>query len=283
MPDPDRFHLAGVMGWPISHSRSPLLHNYWFRQTGIKGTYVPLAIKPDVLEAAMRAMHPLGFSGCNVTIPHKQRAMEIVDELDDVATLIGAVSCVVVRDDGSLYGTNNDWIGFVGNLRHELPGWDPGSGPAAVIGAGGGARAVCYGLMRAGASEIRLVNRTEPRASAIASEFGGNIQVLPWGDRHDALKGAAMVVNTTSLGMVGQPDLDLRLDRLDPNAVAVDIIYTPLETAFLAAARARGNATVNGLGMLLHQGPPAWKLWFDADAVVTAEQRALLEESIVQG
>lgn len=272
--------MAGVMGWPVMHSRSPLMHNYWMEQQGLAGTYVFLAIKPGALAPALRALHPLGFSGCNLTIPHKLDAMTIVDEVDDVAHKIGAISCVVVRDDGSLFGTNNDWLGFVGNLKQHHPDWRADAGPIAVIGAGGGGRAVCYALLQLGATEIRLVNRTRKKAEAIAAEFGGPIQVLPWEDRHDALEGAAMAVNVTSQGMNGEPALDLRLDNLSTSALAADIIYTPLETPFLAAARERGNATLNGLGMLLHQGPPAWKLWFDVEPTVTAALRERMEQSI---
>jgi len=277
---PDRFLLAGVMGWPVMHSRSPMMHNYWFEQQGLAGTYVPLAIEPGTLDAALRALHPLRFAGCNLTIPHKQDAMDIVDEVDEVARRIGAISCVVVRPDGSLFGTNNDWLGFIGNLKQEAPGWRADARPAVVLGAGGGARAICYGLMQEGAPEIRLVNRTLERAQAIAEEFDGPIHALPWDQRHDALDGVATVVNTTSLGMVGQPTLDLRLDRLPKEALATDIIYTPLETPFLAAAREHGNRTVNGLGMLLHQGIPAWKMWFGIEPVVTPELREMMERSI---
>lgn len=280
MSHPDRFLLAGVMGWPVMHSRSPLLHNYWFRQHNLAGTYVPLGIRPEALAAALRALHPLGFAGCNLTLPHKQEAMKIVDEVDTVAKSIGAISCVVVRPDGSLAGTNNDCYGFVRSIRQEQPAWRADSGPSVVIGAGGGARAVCYGLMQAGATEIRLVNRAFARARKIAEEFGGPLKVMPWEQRHEALDDAAMVVNTTSQGMVGQSPLDIRLDKLPTQALVVDIIYTPLETPFLAAARKRGNPTVNGLGMLLHQGSPAWQAWFGIEPAVTSELRAMMEKTI---
>jgi len=280
MANPDRFLLAGVMGWPVMHSRSPLLHNYWFKQHGLTGTYVPLAIAPATLAAALRALHPLGFAGCNLTLPHKQAAMTVVDEVDALAKNIGAISCVIARPDGSLAGTNNDCYGFIENLRQSQPGWRADAGPVVVIGAGGGARAVCYGLAQEGAREIRVVNRSLARAQEIANNFGGPLKALPWEQRHDALDGAAMVVNTTSCGMVGQPALDLKLDKLSKNALAADIIYIPLETPLLAAARARGNPTVNGLGMLLHQGRPAWKAWFGIEPQVTAGLRALLEETI---
>ena len=268
------------MGWPVMHSRSPLLHNYWLARHELAGTYVPLAIRPEGLASALRALHPLGFAGCNLTIPHKQQAMEIVQEVDAVARSIGAISCVVVRADGSLAGSNNDCYGFIENLRQSRPGWRAGAGPAVVLRAGGGSRAVCSALAQAGAKEIRLVNRTLARAQGLARDFGGPISVLPWESRHEALDGAAMVVNTTSQGMTGQPALDIRLDSLPKGALAADIIYTPLETPFLEAARKRGNPTINGLGMLLHQGRPAWKAWFGIDVEVTPELRALMEKSI---
>ena len=268
------------MGWPVLHSRSPLMHNYWMEQQGLAGTYVFLEIKPGELEPALRALYPLGFSGCNLTIPHKLDAMTIVDEVDDVAKKIGAISCVVVGKDGSLFGTNNDWLGFLGNLKQQEPSWRADAGPIAVIGAGGGGRAVCHALLREGAGEIRLLNRTREKAETLAAEFGGPFNVLPWEERHDALEDVAMVVNVTSQGMVGEAALDLRLDKLPAGALAVDIIYTPLETPFLAAARARGNRTINGLGMLIHQGPAAWKRWFDVEPAVTAELRQLMEQSI---
>jgi len=280
MTESKRFLLAAVMGWPVMHSRSPLMHNYWFQQLGLAGTYVPLAIEPGKLAPALRALHPLGFSGCNLTIPHKEDAMSIVDEVDEVARVIGAISCVVVRRDGTLFGTNNDWFGFIDNIKQEQPEWRADSGPIAVIGAGGGSRAVCYGLLREGATEIRLVNRTRQRADAIAAQLGSHIRVLPWEERHDALDGVAMAVNTTSQGMVGQASLDIALDRLPTAALVADIIYIPLETPFLAAARARGNSTVNGLGMLLHQGRPAWKMWFGIEPEVTDELRERMERSI---
>jgi shikimate dehydrogenase len=268
------------MGWPVMHSRSPMMHNYWFRKHRLAGTYVTLAIRPEHLAGALRGLHPLGFAGVNVTIPHKQEAMKIVDEVDALAKSIGAISCVVVRPDGSLAGTNNDCYGFIQAIRQEQPGWRADAGPIAVIGAGGGSRAVCYGLAQEGAREIRLVNRTLERAKGIAAQLGGPIVALPWDERHDALEGAAMVVNTTSQGMVGNAALDLKLDKLPRNALAADIIYIPLETPFLASARVRGNRTVNGLGMLLNQGRPAWKAWFGIEPEVTAELRALVEKTI---
>jgi shikimate dehydrogenase len=278
----NEFLMAGVMGWPVMHSRSPLLHNYWMAQQGFKGTYVPLEIRPGMLDAALRAMQPLGFSGCNLTIPHKLDAMEIVDEVDDVASKIGAISCVVVRDDGSLFGTNNDWLGFTGNLKQSYPEWQGSAGPVAVIGSGGGGRAVCYALLQMGVPEIRLVNRTPEEPSAIVRDFGGPINTFDWEERHNILDSVTMAVNVTSQGMNGEPALNINLKNLPASALAVDIIYTPLETPFLAAARQRGNDTLNGLGMLLHQGIPAWRMWFDVEPTVTQELRQIMEASIHQ-
>jgi shikimate dehydrogenase len=276
----ESYHLIGVMGSPVMHSQSPLMHNYWFDQTGLPGKYVYLPLPPERLPAALRALPALNFAGCNLTIPHKLQAMEIVDEADEVARKIGAISCVVVLEDGSLWGTNNDWLGFLGNLKQSAPDWRGNAGPATVIGAGGGSRAVCHALLSEGAQEIRLVNRSYDRAQRLADDIGGPIMVLSWNERHAALDGAATVVNTTSLGMVGQPPLELKLDALGPDAVVADIIYTPLETSFVQAARARGNTAVGGLGMLLHQGPPAWKLWFGLTPDVTPELRDMMEASI---
>ncbi len=215
------------MGWPVMHSRSPALHNYFFKQYALAGTYVPLAIKPEDLEAALRALAPLGFAGCNLTIPHKERALEIVDEVDALARRIGAISCVVVRPDGSLAGTNNDVHGFARNILQRQPDWRAEAGPAVVIGAGGGARAVVYSLLDRGAREIRVANRTRARAERLAREFGSTVVPVEWDDRHRALDGAAMLVNTTSQGMVGQPPLDLDVERLPRSALVADIVYIP--------------------------------------------------------
>ncbi len=280
MSHPDKFHLACVMGDPIMHSRSPMLHNYWMRQHGLAGAYVPVHVARDRLEAALRALPALGFAGCNLTIPLKEKALEIVDEVDETARKIGAISCVTVRPDGSLAGANNDAYGFMESFLEAFPDWRADAGPVAVIGAGGAARAVVYALAERGAREIRLVNRTFLRAESLAKAIGGPIMPLQWEDRRAALEGASLVVNTTSQGMARNPPLDLSLDRLPRQALACDVVYIPGETPFLADARARGHRTLNGLGMLLHQGRRAWQSWFGIDPQVTPELRAMIEATI---
>jgi shikimate dehydrogenase len=257
-----------------------MIHNHLLAKHGLTGAYVPLAIRPDQLAGALRGLGPLGFSGCNITIPHKQQAMGIVDEVDQVARRIGAISCVIVRPDGSLAGTNNDCFGFIENMVQRQPAWRADAGPAVVVGAGGGARAVVYALAERGARAIRVVNRTQARAETLAREFGSHVTALPWDDRDRALEGATLLVNTTSQGMVGQPPLDLTLDTLPTDAIVADIVYSPLDTRLLAAARRRGNPTVDGLGMLLHQVRPAWKAWFGIDPEITADLRAKVEASL---
>jgi shikimate dehydrogenase len=277
MSHPDRFLLAGVMGDPVMHSRSPKLHNYWLAKYGLSGTYVPLAITAERLRAALRALPALGFAGCNLTIPHKEAALNIVDKLDPLARRIGAVNCVVVAPDGSLEGRNHDGFGYIESIREAQPGWRADTGPIVVIGAGGGARAVLVSLIDQGAREIRLINRTVARGKALAANLSGPITALNWEKREAALEGAAMLINTTNQGMRGEPPLDLALDRLPVSALVSDIVYIPRETALLTAARRRGNPTVNGLGMLLHQARPAFHAWFGIMPEVTPELRAMIE------
>ncbi len=277
MTHPDRFLLAGVMGWPIMHSRSPQLHNYWLSRHGLAGSYLPLAIKAEGLRAALRALPALGFSGCNLTIPHKQAALEIVDRVDPLARRIGAVNCVVVADDGSLEGRNTDAFGYIECVREAQPGWRADAGPIVVIGAGGGARAVLVSLIDQGAREIRLVNRSSARANALARELRGPIELVDWAQRHAALGGAAMLINATNQGMAGEAPLELALDALPARALVSDIVYIPRETPLLATARKRGNPTVNGLGMLIHQARPAFHAWFGIMPEATPELRASIE------
>ncbi len=277
MAHSDRFLIAGVMGFPVMHSRSPRIHNYWFSKYGIAGSYLPLAIAPETLGAALRALAPLGFAGCNLTIPHKEVALTIMDRVDPTARRIGAVNCVAVAGDGSLDGFNTDAFGFYESVREAQPEWRAVAGPVVVIGAGGAARAVLASLADRGAREIRLVNRTAERAQAMAQEFGDPVAALAWRERNAALAGAAMLVNTTNQGMEGMPPLDIALDELPTTALVVDIVYIPRETSLLAAARRRGNPTVNGLGMLLHQARPAFHAWCGVMPDVTAELRAMVE------
>ncbi len=263
--------LAGVMGWPITHTRSPRLHGYWLRRYGIDGAYVPLSVPPDGFERALRALPLLGFRGANVTVPHKEAALALCDRVDPLARRIGAVNTVVVEADRSLTGSNTDAFGFLENLRQGAT-WRPG-GPAAVVGAGGAARAICVALLDAGVPSLRIVNRSPERAERLAAELGAIAVAVPWAERGACLAGAALLVNTTSLGMTGQPPLDLALDDLPGDALVNDIVYAPLETPLLAAARARGNPAVDGIGMLLHQARPGFEAWFGTRPQVDEDLR----------
>jgi len=276
----DRFCLAGVMGWPIAHSRSPLLHNHWFAQLGLKGSYVPLAVEVPKLGAALRALPTLGFAGCNLTIPHKVEALGLIDRLDATATRIGATNTIVVGKDGELSGTNTDAWGFVQSLLEKRPDWRADAGPALVIGAGGGARAIVDGLLESGCRDIRIANRTRARAQDIVGDFGGFVVSVAWDARHEALADARLLVNATSQGMAGQAPLDLALDRLRPDALVADIVYTPLETKLLADARRRGNPAIDGLGMLIHQARLAFQAWFGVLPEAGAELRAKIEATL---
>lgn len=268
--------LAGVMGWPVGHSLSPRLHGFWLEKYGIDGAYLPLAVRPEDAEGAIRMLPKLGFRGANVTVPHKEAAFRAVDELEPLARRVGAVNTLVVREDGSLLGRNTDGFGFIENLKAGLPGWRAAAGPAVVLGAGGAARAVVAALADAGAPEIRLVNRSLDRAERLAADLGGPIRVLAWARRTEALEGAALLVNTTSLGMKGQDPLSLDLSRLLPAALVTDIVYAPLETPLLLLARQRNNPVVDGLGMLLHQARPGFAAWFGREPEVTPDLRAFV-------
>jgi shikimate dehydrogenase len=260
--------IAGVMGWPIAHSRSPRLHGYWLERYGVDGAYVPFPVAPERLDAAVRGLPALGLCGCNVTVPHKEGVARLMDRLEPAAARIGAVNCIVVGEDGGLEGRNTDVFGFMENLKLGAPAWSPRAAPAVVVGAGGAARAVVYGLIEAGVPEVRLINRTQSRGEALAEAIGGPVVVADWVSRETSLYGAGLVVNTTVLGMHGQPPLDLDLSALPDEAVVTDIVYTPLETPLLAAARARGMVAVDGLGMLLHQARPSFAAWFGIDPEV---------------
>jgi len=272
--------LAGVMGWPVAHSRSPAIHNHWIRHYGLNGSYVLLPVQPERIGDAVRGLRALGFAGCNITIPHKVAAMPLVDRIEPLAQRIGAINTIVVAKDGTLAGYNTDAYGYIQSLLDAQPGWRADAGPVTVLGAGGAARAILVALAERGAREIRLCNRSLDKAQALATEFGAPIQAVPWEQREDALDGAALLVNTTSLGMKGQAPLELTLEHLPRHALVSDIIYVPLETPLLAAARQRGNATVNGLGMLLNQARPAFQHWFGVMPEVTPELRRLVEATL---
>jgi len=253
--------IAGIFGWPIAHSRSPRLHGFWIDRYGVDGAYIPLAVRPENFTAAFRALPALGFRGVNITVPHKESALAHCDEVDAQARRIGAVNTVVVDEHGRLIGSNTDAFGFVENLRQSSD-WNAADGPAVVLGAGGAARAIVVALIDAGAPEVRVANRTRKRADAFVAEFGAKVAAVDWHSRADALAGAALVVNTTTLGMQGHEALDLDLSRLPKGAVVNDIVYTPLQTPLLRDAAGRGNATVDGLGMLLYQAQPGFEKWF---------------------
>jgi shikimate dehydrogenase len=280
MAGAEKFRMAGVMGWPVLHSRSPLLHNHWLRHHGLAGVYVPLEIKVEDLGVALRALPALGFSGCNLTLPHKIEAMDLVDSVDPAGARIGAINCVVVREDGRLDGFNFDAWGFVESILERHPAWKADTGPAVVLGAGGGARAIVDGLLQRGAKEIRVVNRTLARAEELRARFGPAIQPIAWAERERALEGAATLVNTTTQGMTGQAPLELDLGALPKTALVCDIVYVPLETGLLAAARGRGNPVVDGLGMLLHQARPAFQAWFGPLPEITPALRAQIEATL---
>lgn len=263
------------MGWPVAHSRSPIIHNHWIAEHGLRGSYVLLPVAPEKLEQALRALPVLGFAGCNLTIPHKVAAMEIVDRIDPLARRIGAINCIVVEADGSLSGSNTDAFGYIQSLKDAQPNWQAHAGPALVLGAGGAARAVIAGLLDSGVPSIRLTNRSPDKTHELVATFGPQVIAVDWSERHTALDGATLLVNTTNLGMQGQPALDLDLSALSPQALVSDVIYAPLETPLLAAARLRGNATVNGLGMLLNQARPAFEAWF---GVMPALSQPLLDK-----
>jgi shikimate dehydrogenase len=276
--------LAGIMGWPVAHSRSPAMHNFWLDQHGIDGAYVPLPVRPEELRPALLALPVLGFRGCNLTHPHKEMALSVVDRVEPLARRVGAMNTVIVGADGSLEGRNTDVYGFCENLREGAPDWQPTHGPAVVLGGGGAARAVVAALIDMGVAELRLVNRTRSRAERIAEDLAaprGQISILPWEARDAALKDGGLLVNTTSLGMTGEPELAIDLALLPPPAVVADLVYAPLETALLAAARRRGHCVVDGLGMLLHQGRPGFEAWFGTPVNATRELRAAVLATLV--
>ena len=269
--------LAGVIGSPISHSRSPFLHGHWLRRYGLDGHYIPMEIASSDLERVIETLPMMGFVGLNVTIPHKERVISLADHVTDRAALMGAANTLTFGEDGKVYADNTDGHGFLQNLKQGAPNWKANSGPIAVIGAGGASRAVVSALIEDGATEIRLSNRTRNRADALRQEFGTKIEVYDWVQAGNMFDGASTVVNTSSLGMVGKPEMRIPLDALSKEAVVTDLVYTPLETPLLAYAKSVGCQTVDGLGMLLYQAAPGFERWFGVKPEVDEDiRRAVL-------
>lgn len=264
--------IAGVMGWPVEHSLSPRLHGYWLKHYNSEGEYRALPVRPENLREELKALSDKGFSGVNLTVPHKEAALQMVDEVEALAQRIGAINTVVVRQDGSLYGRNTDAYGFHHNLMEA--GFKKTAEAATLLGAGGAARAGLAALLDMGFRDIRLVNRTRDKAEKLAAEFGTDkITAYAWNDPR-ALEGSGLLANATSLGLKGQPPLEINLEALPLQAWVTDMVYVPLQTGLLQQAAARGNKTVDGLGMLLHQARPAFQAFFGIDPEVTPELRA---------
>ena len=269
-----RIPLAGVIGSPIAHSKSPQIHGHWLKTLGLKGAYIPMHVAPSDLEQVVRTLPKMGFVGTNVTIPHKEAVIDIVDIITDRAAMIGAVNTLTFRADGKIQGDNTDGYGFLENLRSGAPDWDPKAGPAAIFGAGGAARAVIAALLDAGVPEILISNRTRVRADNLASVFGARVTVYDWVKAGNMLDHAALLVNTTSLGMLGKPELRVPLDGLRAQTVVTDLVYAPLKTNLLQMAEHTGCATVDGLGMLLHQAVPGFERWFGTRPEIDRATRA---------
>jgi len=270
---------ACVIGWPISHSRSPLIHNHWLRQYGIDGSYTREPVKPDDLQAFLQSFAALGLAGCNVTVPHKEAAFALADIRDPSAVAVNAANTLWL-DNGRLACANTDTYGFMANLDASAPEWRKRSSPVLILGAGGSARAVVYGFLEAGMSDVRVFNRTPDRAQELARHFGAHVTAHAWGARNEHVADAAVIVNTTTLGMNGAGTLDIDFTRAKKGAVAADLVYVPLETEFLKAARANGLIGVDGLGMLLHQAVPGFEKWFGVRPVVTPELYKIIARDI---
>jgi shikimate dehydrogenase len=282
------FKLAGIMGWPVSHSRSPSIHNHWIKKHELNGAYVYLPVNPanpDDLKAALKGLSVMGFAGCNLTLPHKVMALPMVDRLDATAKRMGAINTIVVEADGSLSGYNNDGYGYIQSLLVAKPDWQPSAGPALIMGAGGAARAVLVSLAEKGVKDIRVCNRTESNAHDLIAAFkddfaqnlGTKLTAVPWDQRHYAVADITLLVNTTSQGMGSNPALDINLEQLPITALVSDIVYMPMETPLLKAAKARGNSTAGGLNMLLYQARPAFHKWFGVLPEVTPELLKIVE------
>ena len=266
---------AGVVGWPIGHSRSPLIHGYWLKRYGLSGSYEAFPVRPEDFQAFIERLRAGSHAGCNVTVPHKEAALALSDTADAAARAIGAANTLVVRD-GQVHASNTDAPGFLASLDQSAPGWDDASGSAVVLGAGGAARAIVQALLDRGLDRIRIINRTRERAEALCAHFGARPAAADWTERHAALGDASLLINSTTLGMAGAPPLDIDFAALPGSAVVTDIVYAPLETALLAAARAKGCRAVDGLGMLLHQAVPGFAAWFGTTPDVTEELRRIV-------
>ncbi|MEM1277296.1 MAG: shikimate dehydrogenase [Pseudomonadota bacterium] len=274
MTDP-RPLTAGVMGWPITHSKSPLIFAHWFQQAGLNGRYCHLAVAEVDFETVVSALPKAGFRGVNVTVPHKISALEVADEATPTARAMGAANVLTFSPESGIIADNTDGYGFLENLKKGAPAWKSDTSPTVVLGAGGAARAVIHALLADGVSNLRLLNRSAEKAQALANDLPGPIDVIPWADRSEALEGAGLLVNATSLGMTGKPPLEISLGALPKTAIVTDLVYAPLETDLLAQARANANPIVDGLGMLLHQARPAFHAWFGIDPVVDAALREI--------
>ena len=266
---------ACVIGWPIKHSRSPLIHGHWLDKYGIEGSYEKRAVEPKDLPEFLQNLEANGFSGCNVTVPHKEAAFRLADVVHAEAKAVEAANTLWL-EDGKLHAANTDIYGFMTHLDQSAPSWNAKDRPVVLLGAGGAARAILYGLLNGGAREVRLINRTRERAEELAAYYDSGVTIIDWQNRDDGLVDCGLVVNSTTLGMTGSPDLDLSLDVLPEDAVVADIVYAPLETPLLATAREKGCRTVDGLGMLLHQAVPGFQRWFGVRPEVTDELRDLV-------
>lgn len=272
----EKIPLVAVLGSPVVHSKSPLLHGFWLKQFGIQGHYVPIDVMAADLEQVLQTLPKMGFVGANVTLPHKEKILSIADQISDRAALIGAANTLVFQPDGKLYADNTDGYGFIENIRQHAPDWQAKDGPALVLGAGGAARAIVSALLEAGAPEVRISNRTRARADQIKSDFGGRVGVVDWVKAGAEIEYAHTLVNTTSLGMTGKSALTVSLDKLNPETLVTDIVYSPLETELLKAARSKGCRVVDGLGMLIHQAVPGFQRWFGQKPVVDQAIRDIL-------
>lgn len=266
--------LAGVIGSPIAHSKSPQLHGHWLETYGIPGAYIPMDVGGEDLREVLGALPKMGFVGVNITIPHKVAVMDIADLVTDRAILIGAANTLIFRDDGKIHADNTDGYGFIANLKAGAPDWNPKAGRAAVLGAGGASRAVIASLLDAGVPEIMLSNRTRIHAERLQHDFGNRVRVYDWVQAGNMLDHAYLVVNTTSLGMIGKGEMRVPLDGLQPGTIVTDLVYTPLKTRLLETAEQMGCVTVDGLGMLIHQAVPAFERWFGTRPEVDRATRA---------